>query len=104
MAITEQDTWHLQASETVEYVLYHNDVAWTKHQKYPPGFSSKPTGSDSSKRSKSSSYSQSVRDGDVEKAYTPAWETQLSSKGLNMDLENGKELVSKWSRNFLLNS
>ena len=57
------------------------------------------TGGDSSKRPKSTSYSQSVKDGDAEKAYTPAWETQLSSKSFNMDLENGEKPVLTWSRN-----
>ena len=49
-------------------------------------------------RTSISSYTQSVKDGEVPEQYTPAYENWIFTKGLDMNLLKGKEWVSEESK------
>ncbi|KEF50788.1 uncharacterized protein A1O9_13162, partial [Exophiala aquamarina CBS 119918] len=50
------------------------------------------------KRSRTTSYTQSVKDGDAPRAYSPAFETVIAEHGLHMEVLKGRRLVSEGSK------
>lgn len=58
----------------------------------------KPLPTDTSKKRTTSSYSQNVRDGEVLEQYTSAYQVWIATKGLDMDLLTGEEMVSQESK------
>lgn len=101
-----QDVQHIESRNPISY--------WAAHHTWPKSFtehnlmaSSESTNkrprtmdpSQSDENSRSQSYSQSRKEGDVPAQYTVAYERHIFTKGLNMDAYKGEELVSEASKN-----
>ncbi|RMD40941.1 hypothetical protein DV735_g4211, partial [Chaetothyriales sp. CBS 134920] len=71
---------------------------WVETGHWPASFATMSQNSVLQKRSRTPSYSQSVRDGDAPRAYSPAFETILLSNGVYMDELKGRSLVAESSK------
>ncbi|RMZ79681.1 hypothetical protein DV738_g3246, partial [Chaetothyriales sp. CBS 135597] len=71
---------------------------WIETGHWPPAFATMSQDSVLQKRSRTPSYSQSVRDGDAPRAYSPAFETILVANGVFMDELKGRSLVAESSK------
>ncbi|KAI9781826.1 MAG: hypothetical protein M1816_002176 [Peltula sp. TS41687] len=105
----EEPAKELEARE-IEQKERQNPISyWAAHHTWPKDFAEHnlmASSNSTNKRQRTSecmdvrsrSYSQSRKDGEVPEQYTPAYETHIFSKGLNMDTLRGEELISEESK------
>ncbi|RMD39312.1 hypothetical protein DV735_g5816, partial [Chaetothyriales sp. CBS 134920] len=87
-------------SQSIGFNFNESVRHWTETGHWPPSFAAMSS-KDSpvlQKRSRTPSYSQSVKDGDAPRAYSPAFETILAANGVFMNELKGSSLVAKSSQ------